>query len=60
LQFAMPAIPRDLIVVIPALVLLFTGAMEGLLRPGLENAFILFRPERKAEAVARETVGTEG
>jgi simple sugar transport system permease protein len=60
LQFEMPAITRDMIVVIQALVILFTGAMEGLLRPGLENAFMLYRPEQKAEAVARETVGTEG
>jgi general nucleoside transport system permease protein len=59
LQFEMPAITRDMIVVIQALVILFTGAMEGLLRPGLENAFMLYRPEQKAEAVARETVGTE-
>ena len=60
LQFEMPAITRDMIVVIQALVIMFTGAMEGLLRPGLENAFMLYRPEQKAEAVARETVGTEG
>jgi simple sugar transport system permease protein len=60
LQFSMPAITRDMIVVIQALVILFTGAMEGLLRPGLENAFMLYRPEQKAEAVARETATTEG
>jgi general nucleoside transport system permease protein len=60
LQFAMPAITRDMIVVIQALVIMFTGAMEGLLRPGLENAFMLYTPRQKAEAVARETVGTEG
>ena len=60
LQFSMPAITRDMIVVIQALVILFTGAMEGLLRPGLESAFMVFLPQQKAEAVARETVGTEG
>ena len=60
LQFEMPAITRDMIVVIQALVIMFTGAMEGLLRPGLENAFMLYRPEQKSEAAARETVGTEG
>jgi general nucleoside transport system permease protein len=60
LQFAMPAVTRDMIVVIQALVIMFTGAMEGLLRPGLENAFMLYKPEQKAEAAARETVGTEG
>jgi simple sugar transport system permease protein len=60
LQFSMPAITRDMIVVIQALVILFTGAMEGLLRPGLENAFMVFSPRQKADAMARETVGTDG
>jgi general nucleoside transport system permease protein len=60
LQFYMPAITRDMIVVIQALVIMFTGAMEGLLRPGLEQAFMLYTPRQKAEATARETVGTEG
>jgi simple sugar transport system permease protein len=60
LEFEMPAITRDMIVVIQALVILFTGAMEGLLRPGLENVFMLYSPEQKVEAAARETVGTEG
>ena len=60
LQFEMPAVTRDMIVVIQALVIMFTGAMEGLLRPGLENAFMLYTPRQKAEATARETVGTEG
>jgi simple sugar transport system permease protein len=59
LQFEMPAITRDMIVVIQALVIMFTGAMEGLLRPGLETAFMLYFPEQKAEAQKRETVGTE-
>ncbi len=60
LQFEMPAISRDMIVVIQALVIMFTGAMEGLLRPGIENAFMIFSPQQKAEAAARETVGGEG
>ncbi|HEV7717780.1 MAG TPA: ABC transporter permease [Arsenicitalea sp.] len=59
LQFSMPAITRDMIVVIQALVILFTGAMEGLLRPGLESAFMLYRPRQKAEAIARNTATTE-
>ena len=59
LQFYMPAITRDMIVVIQALVIMFTGAMEGLLRPGLETAFMLYSPRQKSEAVARETVETE-
>ena len=60
LQFEMPAVTRDMIVVIQALVIMFTGAMEGLLRPGLENAFMLFGPKQRVEAAGRETVGTEG
>jgi simple sugar transport system permease protein len=60
LQFEMPAVTRDMIVVIQALVIMFTGAMEGLLRPGLENAFMIYWPRQKSEAAARETVGTEG
>ncbi|HWT56567.1 MAG TPA: ABC transporter permease [Rhizobium sp.] len=60
LQFEMPAVTRDMIVVIQALVIMFTGAMEGLLRPGLENAFMVFGPKQRVEAAARETVGTEG
>jgi general nucleoside transport system permease protein len=59
LQFEMPGITRDMIVVIQALVIMFTGAMEGLLRPGLETAFMLYFPQQKSEAEARETVGTE-
>jgi ABC-type uncharacterized transport system permease subunit len=59
LQFEMPAVTRDMIVVIQALVIMFTGAMEGLLRPGLETAFMLYFPQQKAEAEKRETVGTE-
>ncbi|MCF1744090.1 ABC transporter permease [Paradevosia shaoguanensis] len=59
LQFYMPAITREMIVVIQALVILFTGAMEGLLRPGLETIFMMRSPEAKAEAVARETATSD-
>ena len=59
LQFYMPAITRDMIVVIQALVILFTGAMEGLFRPGLESAFMLYGPRRRDEAVARSTPAVE-
>jgi simple sugar transport system permease protein len=59
LQFSMPAITRDMIVVIQALVILFTGAMEGLLRPGLESAFMLYRPRQKADAIAANTAQPE-
>jgi len=40
-------------------VIMFTGAMEGLLRPGLETAFMLYSPRQKVEAEKRETVRTE-
>ncbi|CDP50607.1 Predicted nucleoside ABC transporter, permease 1 c omponent [Devosia sp. DBB001] len=59
LQFYMPAITREMIVVIQALVILFTGAMEGLLRPGLETIFMMRSPEAKAEVVARETATSD-
>ena len=48
-----------MIVVIQALVIMFTGAMEGLLRPGLETVFMLYKPDQKADAMARETVKSE-
>jgi len=59
LQFVMPNVTKEMIVVIQALVILFTGAMEGLFRPSLERTFMLFSPERKVEAVARNTPSTE-
>ncbi|RUT28760.1 ABC transporter permease [Arsenicitalea aurantiaca] len=48
LAFSMPAITRDMIVTIQALVILFTGAMGEMLRPPLERIFA-----RRAPAVAR-------
>jgi simple sugar transport system permease protein len=59
LQFVMPGVTREMIVVIQALVILFTGAMEGLFRPSLETAFMMLGPRQKAEAVARSTAETE-
>ncbi|UJW84835.1 ABC transporter permease [Devosia sp. SL43] len=59
LQYVIPGLDRYMVVVIQALVILFTGAMEGLLRPSLERTFMLFSPEQKAEAVKRETATTE-
>jgi ABC-type uncharacterized transport system permease subunit len=47
LQFWLPNITREMIVVIQALVILFTGAMEGLLRPSLERIFMRFEPVEK-------------
>ena len=59
LQYVVPGLTREMVVVIQALVILFTGAMEGLFRPGLQRTLMLFSPEQKAEAVARETVKSE-
>jgi ABC-type uncharacterized transport system permease subunit len=59
LQYVIPGLDRYMVVVIQALVILFTGAMEGLLRPPLERTFMLLSPEQKAEAVKRETATTE-
>lgn len=58
LQFVMPDVTREMIVVIQALVILFMGAMEGLFRPSLERAFMILSPEQKAEAIKRNTAET--
>jgi general nucleoside transport system permease protein len=60
LQYVVPGLTREMVVIIQALVILFTGAMEGLFRPTLERTFMLLSPEQKAEAVSRETARTEG
>jgi simple sugar transport system permease protein len=49
LSFDMPALSRDLVVVIQGLVILFSGALEHLFRPPLEALFARPAP---AEAVA--------
>ena len=59
LQYVVPGLTREMVVVIQALVILFTGAMEGLFRTPLSVAFALFTPAQKAEAMARETVRSE-
>ncbi|KKB13152.1 sugar ABC transporter permease [Devosia geojensis] len=59
LQFVIPGVTREMIVVIQALVILFTGAMEGLFRPALERTFMLFSPEQKARAVSVSTAESE-
>ena len=43
LAFEMPAISREMIVVIQALVILFTGALENLVRAPVERAFLRLR-----------------
>ncbi len=59
LQYVVQGLDRQMVVIIQALVILFTGAMEGLFRPGLQRTFMLFSPEQKAEAVKRSTVESE-
>ncbi len=49
LSFDMPALSRDLVVVIQGLVILFAGALEHMFRPALEALFARAAP---AEAVA--------
>ncbi len=59
LAFEMPAISRQMVVVIQALVILFTGAMEGLFRAPLEIMFMrlasLGRNKTPAGTAAVET-----
>jgi ABC-type uncharacterized transport system permease subunit len=43
LAFEMPNISREMIVVIQALVILFTGALENLVRVPVERSFLRFR-----------------
>jgi len=49
LSFDMPALSRDLVVVIQGLVILFAGALEHMFRPSLEALFVRPAP---AEALA--------
>ncbi|WP_323014076.1 ABC transporter permease [Devosia sp.] len=60
LQYVISGLDRTVVVIIQALVILFTGAMEGLFRPGLQRGFMLFSPEQKADAVAVSSARTEG
>ena len=59
LQFVMPGVTREMIVVIQALVILFTGAMEGLFRPTLESLFMLSGPRQKPEAASQAPAKSE-
>lgn len=45
LQYVIPGLSKEMVVVIQALVILFTGAMEGLFRPALQRLFST-RPAR--------------
>ena len=59
LQYVVPGLTRELVVVIQALVILFTGAMEGLLRPPLQRVFMLLSDRQKAEAIAANVPKSE-
>lgn len=54
LAFEMPAITREMIVTIQALVILFTGAMSNMLRRPVEFAFMAVRGKRGADRVAEQ------
>ena len=47
LQFEMPAISRDMVIVIQALVILFTGALGNMVRMPMEGLFLALRRRRE-------------
>ncbi|MEL6532831.1 MAG: ABC transporter permease [Pseudomonadota bacterium] len=48
LQFEMPAISREMVVVIQALVILFTGALDNMVRMPMERFFLALRRRGRA------------
>ncbi|MDB5539118.1 MAG: sugar transporter permease [Devosia sp.] len=56
LQYVIPGLSKEMVVVIQALVILFTGAMEGLFRPGLQRLFMALTPRPKPGAVEASSV----
>jgi ABC-type uncharacterized transport system permease subunit len=48
LQFEMPAVSREMIVVIQALVILFTGALDNMVRMPMEKLFLSIKRSREA------------
>ncbi len=48
-------VPRELIVVIQALVILFTGALDNMVRMPLEKLFLMFRRKRPDKATTSPT-----
>ncbi len=52
LAFEMPAISRDMIVIIQGLVILFAGALEHMLRPQVQALFAVFCPRSVGIAAA--------
>ncbi len=57
LAFMMPAITREMIIVIQALVILFTGAMEGLFRTPLEIFFTMIDVNKNGGGVPVSSTG---
>jgi simple sugar transport system permease protein len=53
LAFEMPAISRDMIVIIQGLVILFAGALEHMFRPAIEALFASFSPKAVGMAAAK-------
>ncbi len=50
-------IPRELIIVIQALVILFTGALDNMVRMPLERLFLMFRRKEPADAPSAKAEG---
>ncbi len=59
LQYVIPGLSKEMVVVIQALVILFTGAMEGMFRPGLQRIFATLSMGQKSDSVDRNTVKSE-
>ncbi|KQZ97817.1 sugar ABC transporter permease [Mesorhizobium sp. Root157] len=53
LAFEMPAISRDMIVIIQGLVILFAGALEHMFRPSIQALFASFSPRSVGMAPAK-------
>ena len=53
LAFEMPAISRDMIVIIQGLVILFAGALEHMFRPTVQSFFASFSPRAVGMTAAR-------
>ena len=55
LQFEMPAVSREMIVVIQALVIMFTGALDNMVRMPMEKIFLSIRRSANPAARARRS-----
>lgn len=58
LQFVIPSLSKEMVVVIQALVILFTGALEGMMRPGLQFAFSVSGLGPRQDRVEGETASS--